>query len=83
MRTRSVLAIVPLLLSGCLSPVTSRLDQANCQLEAANRSLALMHDELMDTSQKLAKVQAALEQMDRRLAVVERVVKKVGGIKDE
>jgi hypothetical protein len=42
-----------------------------------------MHDELMDTSQKLAKVQAALEQMDRRLAVVERVVKKVGGIKDE
>ena len=39
MRTRLLLAAVPLLLSGCLSPVTQRLDRTNVQLEGVNQHL--------------------------------------------
>ena len=84
MRTRSLLAIVPLVLSGCLSPLTSRLDRTNHQLDTTNQRLAVVIDELADTSQrlacleqqidatnqKLAQIQGTLQQMDRRLEIV-------------
>ena len=83
MRTRCLLAVLPLLLSGCLTPITRRLDQTNqqaestnarlaqvsAQLDAADRRLAHLETLLADTNQKL-------EAIDRRMGFVERVVRR-------
>lgn len=83
MRTRSLLAILPLLLSGCLTPVTSRLDQANQQVEITNEHLARMSAQLDTADRRLAHLESLLaetnqklETIDKRMEVVERAVRR-------
>src|SRR5215207_7640570 len=97
MRTTCLLAVIPFLLTGCLTPITGRLDRTNDQLEVANQRLGIVNAQLAETTQRLAQIEsqlagtnqklekmhATLEQTDRRLEVVEKVVRKFGGIKPD
>ena len=83
MRTRCLLAAVPLLLSGCLTPITSRLDQTNRQVEVANERLGQVSAQLDETSRRLADLERLLgesnqklETIDKRMEVVERAVRR-------
>jgi ABC-type transporter Mla subunit MlaD len=90
MRTRCLLAVVPLLLSGCLTPVTHRLDQANRQVESTNEILARMSVQLETADHRLAELQRLfdetnrkLETIDKRMKVVERAVRRFVPAKPE
>ena len=83
MHTRCLLAAVPLLLSGCLTPITSRLDQANRQVEVSNERLGQVSAQLEETSRRLADLERLLdalnqklETIDTRMEVVERAVRR-------
>jgi len=84
MRTRCLLAVVPLLLSGCLTPITGRLDRTNQQVEVTNARLGEVAAQLAETSQRLADLERLLgetnqklETIDKRMQVVEGAVRRV------
>lgn len=97
MRKRYFPAIVPLLLSGCLTPITERLDRTNQQVEVTNQELTQVEQQIKETGRQLARleqllgesneslaaVRAELKTIDGRMETVERVVKRFAGPRPE
>ena len=95
MRRRLLIALIPLLLAGCLSPFTRRLDESNAraaaiqqqlviatdQFDEARRSLERSEKQLYVASATLDRMEHRLNEMDKRFAVLEAGFKKVFGIK--
>ena len=95
MRRRLLIALIPLLLAGCLSPLTRRLDESNAraaaiqqqlviatdQFDEARRSLERSEKQLYVASATLDRMEHRLNEMDKRFAVLEAGFKKVFGIK--
>jgi chromosome segregation ATPase len=95
MRRRIALALMPLLLTGCLTPFTSRLDQANqraadvleqliianSKLSEAAASLERSEKKLDEASATLRRMELRLDEMDRRTEVIEKGFRKMLGIK--
>jgi hypothetical protein len=52
-----VLALLPLVSVGCLSPVTSRLDLLNEQLVTTQNHLAVVIAELREANQRIARLE--------------------------
>src|SRR4051812_39713351 len=71
-RRQILLAVAPLTLAGCLTPVTSRLDRTNDQLLVANEQLARISAKLEESQQQLARSNAQVAQTDQRLAEANR-----------
>lgn len=59
--------LIPLLASGCLRPLTRRLDVVTAQLVVTNEQLA-------QTNRELLQMRALLESADRQLATMERLL---------
>jgi len=97
MRRKFVLALVPLVLAGCLSPFTRRLDEANARAAAiqeqliiatnkfdeATKSLERSEKQLIVASATLERMENRLNEMDKRFAVLEAGFRKMFGIKGE
>ena len=95
MRRRLAVALIPLLLAGCLSPFTRRLDEANAraaaiqqqlvvatnQFDEARRSLERSEKQLYSASATLERMEHRLDEMDKRFAVLEAGFRKMFGIK--
>jgi outer membrane murein-binding lipoprotein Lpp len=95
MRSRTALALMPLLLAGCISPFTSRLDKATEQATALNQQMAVANAKLeeatlcLERSEKkldeantsLHNMERRLNDMDRRFAVIELGFRKMLNIK--
>ena len=65
---RLVLASIPFALAGCLTPVTSRLDQVNHQL-------AQVTTQLTETNRRLAALEVKLAEANQRLENVEKATR--------
>jgi hypothetical protein len=95
MRCTIVLALVPLLLAGCITPFTSRLDEANARAAAVNQQLIIATNKLDEATRILERSEAKLDQanktfdriddklgdMDKRFATIETGFRKLLGIK--
>ena len=89
------LALVPLVLAGCLSPLTSRLDDTNRQAAELNQQIAFANSRLVEATdcllrseQKLdeargtlRRMELRLDELDRRSEVIEKGFRKMMGIK--
>jgi chromosome segregation ATPase len=60
MRRRFLILALPLLLAGCVSPLTRRLDEANARAAAINEQLII-------ATAKLEEANAILERSERKL----------------
>jgi chromosome segregation ATPase len=92
-----LVALVPLILAGCLTPLTSRLDEANAQAAQANLQLAAATAKfeevkviMQDAEDKLDKANATfnrlenrLDEMDKKFGTVEQGFRKMFLIKEE
>jgi chromosome segregation ATPase len=95
MRRKFILAFLPLLLAGCLTPFTSRLDLANeraeaihqqlvlatAKLDEATRTLERSEAKLDEASRTLSRMEGKLNDMDKKFTTVETGFKKLLGIK--
>jgi hypothetical protein len=75
-----LLGAAPLVLAGCLGPLTSRLDKANEQLAVVNQQLAVTNAELHEANEKLGKMQDKLDEANRTLSVVGKAVGRIPGL---
>jgi septal ring factor EnvC (AmiA/AmiB activator) len=73
---RLFLLAVLLAQTGCLAPLTRRLDEAN-------QRLADIQQQLAESKQELQKVERHLDESSRRLARLERSLQRFGGGADE
>jgi len=83
MRRLFLVGAVPLVLAGCLGPLTSRLDKTNEQLALANQQLAVATAELHEANQKLGKMQDQLDEANRTLSVVGKAFGRFPGLRPE
>ena len=72
MRRLLLAAPVPIGCLGCLSPVTSRLDDINEQLAGTNQRLDDVSQKLDETNRRLDNVSQKLDETNRRLAQVDK-----------
>jgi hypothetical protein len=93
MRRAIVVALLPLLLAGCM--FTSRLDEANARAAAINQQLIIATNKLEEATRVLERSEAKLDQanktfnhidekigdMDKRFATIEMGFRKLFGIK--
>ncbi len=87
MHRRFFAPIILLALSGCLTPVTRRLDRMNCQLQTTNQQLGAVNDrldaancKLQETNQRLGTVEEQLRDTNKRLQAVEQALKRISGL---
>jgi septal ring factor EnvC (AmiA/AmiB activator) len=95
MRRGMALALIPLTFAGCLTPFTSRIDEANRHAAQLNEQMAVANAKLVDATdcllrseKKLDEATATLHNMERRLddmdkrsEVIEKGFRKLMGIK--
>jgi septal ring factor EnvC (AmiA/AmiB activator) len=73
---RLLLAAVLLAQTGCLAPLTRRLDSSNRHLEG-------LQVQLQDANDSLRRLEQRLDETNRRLQSVERSMKRLTGEGDE
>jgi septal ring factor EnvC (AmiA/AmiB activator) len=92
-----LIALAPLILAGCLQPLTSRLDEANAQAAQANLQLAAATDKMQevkvimqDAENKLdqanatfIRLESRLDEMDKKFGTVEQGFRKLFLMKEE
>jgi hypothetical protein len=97
MRRRIAASLICLAFAGCLTPFTSRLDQANRNATAMQEQLVIANAKLVEATavlerseKKLNEATVTLEDMDRRLAdmekrfaTMEQLFRRAFGIKDK
>ncbi len=72
-------SLLVLLVAGCLSPITKRLDVTNAQLALTNQHLAAINEKMEETNartaemhQQLVRTNEQLIEANRRLAAIEK-----------
>src|SRR5437879_2169371 len=70
-----LLLLAPL---GCFTPVTSRLDQTNMQMESMRDELARTNATLDDAKKHMANIEKLMEQTNKQLKPLERFAKPFG-----
>ena len=73
-----VLVVLLLTQTGCLSQFTSRLDRANNHLDYIRGELARGNAQLAESTERLRKMEAYMEDMNRKMATMERFMKRFG-----
>jgi uncharacterized coiled-coil DUF342 family protein len=95
MRRKFILAFLPFLLAGCLTPFTRRLDVANeradaihqqlvlatAKLDEATRALERSETKLDEANKTFYRMEGKLNDMDKKFTTVEAGFKKLLGIK--
>src|SRR5437016_64486 len=95
MQRRALLALIPLLFAGCLTPFTRRLDLANeraaaihqqlvvatAKLDEATATLERSEQQVKEASATLRRMENKLDEIERRAAVIEQGFRKMFGIK--
>ncbi len=66
-RMSRLLLLLPMVLSGCMAPVTTRLDAMNAQLRTSNRLLDATHREIEVANRKLDETNARLKSTEELL----------------
>ena len=83
---KRIIALSSLLLvgSGCMSPLTRRLDLTNQQLATTNAQLAETNQRLGDTqarlietNQRVANLEGKLDESNRRVGLVDQAIQKL------
>jgi hypothetical protein len=67
MKRRSLLALLVLGASGCLTPLTSRLDRIHERMEDTNQQLVEVTAQLNEANRRLAQANQKLEDIERLL----------------
>jgi hypothetical protein len=70
MRWLHILTLSPLTLAGCLSPLTSRVDQTNQSLAVTNQMLMQASEQLDEMTQRLRGMEGKLTEMNQQLGNV-------------
>jgi hypothetical protein len=97
MRREYLIFAIPLLLAGCISPFTRRLDEANARAAAINEQLILATAKLEETKVVLERSEAKLDEanrtfyrlenrmgeMDKKFGTIEQGFRKMFGIKGD
>jgi outer membrane murein-binding lipoprotein Lpp len=74
MYRRCLFFLASLVVAGCLSPLTTRLDDINARM-------ARMNDQVDETNRRLAQMEAQIEMTNQKLTTVEKGVKQIPGFK--
>ena|SRR5579862_892647 len=97
MGPKLLIALSPFILAGCLTPFTSRLDEANAQAAVLNQQLVIATAKLdevkaimQESQNKLDEANATfnrmdmrMSEMDRKFGTIELGFRKMFGIKGE
>jgi outer membrane murein-binding lipoprotein Lpp len=97
MGSKVVIALSPLILAGCLTPFTSRLDEANSQAARLNQQLVIATAKLDEVKAIMQESQTKLDEanltfnrmdtrmteMDRKFGTIELGFRKMFGIKGD
>lgn len=67
MRRKTILALIPFLLAGCLSPLTQRLDETNARAAALQQQLEVANQKLDDAARTLERSEAKFDEANKTL----------------
>ena len=79
MKRLAILVFLLFTQAGCMRPFLNRLDRANDHLEYMRGELVKGNTMLMDSNERLRKMEEHMEDMRQKMATMERFMKRFGG----